>query len=171
MASHAIPRTAAGVCRNGGRDLPDALSTKQRESTMRESRSLTEHRRIGMSGVRMRGEGASENRAAHFQSGPLDNRQLQAVVNGARVASRHSLHPNTKKRACFFHTPYNQSVFQSRGWFLPGNASLVDATFGLASRSNAMREKKRRDTGGRESSTRGGSCRGYSVLCSLAWTD
>ena len=103
---------------------------------------------------RLQGKGRSET------GGLLDNRQLHAAVNGARVASRHSLHPNTKKRACFFHTPYNQSVFQSRGWFLPGNASLVDATFGLASRSNAMRERKRRDTGGPESSTRGGSCRG-----------
>jgi hypothetical protein len=131
---------------------------------MRELRSLTEHRRIGMSGFRVRGEDVSDNRGRPFQSGPSPNERV--VVSDTE---KHGLlpgllpstvYPKPKQRACFFHTPYNQSVFQSRGWFLPGNASLVDATFGLASRSNAMRERKRRDTGGPESSTRGGSCRG-----------
>ena len=102
----------------------------------------------------------AQEKGRPFQSGRLPNRELRVAVNDVGLLPGTSLHPNTKKRACFFHTPYNQSVFQSRGWFLPGNASLVDATFGLASRSNAMREKKRRDTGGPESSTRGGSCRG-----------
>ena len=119
MASHAIPRTAAGVCRNGGRDLPDALSTKQRESTMRESRSLTEHRRIGMSGVRVRGEDVSDNRGRPFQSGPSPNERV--VVSDTE---KHGLlpgllpstvYPKPKQRACFFVTLCNQSAFQPVG--------------------------------------------------------
>ena len=110
-------RTAAGVCRNGGRD---------------------------------KGKGRSRT------SDPL----LCAVVNGVGYFQA-QFNPNTKQRACFFHTPYNQSAFQPVSWFAGERvASRCDIRASVPVLSDRKANTAQYGST-RKAATRAGACEGY----------
>jgi hypothetical protein len=86
--------------------------------------------------------------------------RLCAVVNGGGYFQA-QFNPNTKQRACFFHTPYNQSAFQPMSWFAGERvASGCDIRASVLVLSD--RKAKTAQYGStRKAATRAGACEGY----------
>ena len=140
---------------------------------MRESRSLTEHRRVGMSGFRVRGEDVSDNRGRSLsQSGPSP--ELHVAVNDME---KHGLLPGLLPSTAYTQTQNNGLVFSSlfatkarssRWAGLPGNGSLVDATFGHTSLVLTDRKAKTPHYGSARIEVDGaGACEGLIRFCDL----
>jgi hypothetical protein len=91
--------------------------------------------------------------------------RLCADVNGGGYFQA-QFNPNTKQRACFFHTPYNQSAPSPRAGS-PGSGPLVEcgmsnATFRAYVLVLSDRKAKTAQYGStRKSATRAGACEGY----------
>jgi hypothetical protein len=83
----------------------------------------------------------SENRAAHFQGGPLPN-ELHVGVNDMGLLPGTSLHPNTKKRAGLFVTPTPKHLFQLRGWFSGLRAASGCGNSGIRPGRQSDKERK-----------------------------
>ena len=140
---------------------------------MRESRSLTEHRGVGMSGFRVRGEDVSDNRGRSLsQSGPSP--ELHVAVNDME---KHGLLPGLLPSTAYTQTQNNGLVFSSlfatkarssRWAGLPGNGSLVDATFGHTSLVLTDRKAKTPHYGSARIEVDGaGACEGLIRFCDL----
>jgi hypothetical protein len=85
--------------------------------------------------------------------------RLCAVVNGVGYFQA-QFNPNTKQRACFFHTPYNQSAFQPMSWFAGERvASGCDIRASVPVLSDRKANTAQYGST-RKSATRAGACEG-----------